>query len=137
MAKRADVSLTVTAKNLAAKSLREISTLLDGITKSQNEQASSAGLAAKSINQLKNEERELAAAMRELERRNTIVAKFREQQAAVKSLSATLVEMRQKLADLKAGTAAGFNLGSKKSTAEIKKTTAELGRLESKTKSAI
>lgn len=137
MAKRADVSLTVTAKNLAKKDLREISTLLDGITKAQNEQASSAGLAARSINQLKTEERELAAAMRELERRNKIVDKFREQQVAVKSLSATLAEMRQKLNDLKSGTAVGFELGSKKAAAEIRKTTAELGRLEAKTKSAI
>jgi tape measure domain-containing protein len=137
MAKRADVNLVISAQNLAKKDLKEIGALLDGITEAQNKQASSADLAATSIGKLKAEQQQLTAALKELERREKLVAKFREQQAALKGLIGTLAEARERLKQLQqVQLKGGFGVDSKKVAADLRKATSEVARLQSQTRSA-
>lgn len=133
-----DVLLRIRAKNLASKDLAEISKALDQITKAQDRQKTSAGLAATSISELKDEQRQLVEIAKELASQKNLLATFNKQREALSRLSQQAADARAKLKalnDQKATTPAGID--AKKLGAEIKRAETALKGIEAQGKSAV
>lgn len=88
-----DVDLRIRAKNLSKATLADINEDVEKLTKAQQDQAKASGLAARSLRELTDESRFLAAATKELERRRNLVDQYRSEQEEIKKLSAKLQEL--------------------------------------------
>ena len=100
--KTVDVDLRIRARNLSKATISEITNDVDRLTKAQKEQATAAGLAAKSAKELAAQQQFLAAAEKELARRTSLGEKYKTEQAEIKELAQRireLTEARKKLAD--------------------------------------
>ena len=80
MSNTIDTELRFRARNLAGKTMQELVDLTAELNKGRKDEASAAGLAAKSVRQLATEQRQLAAVSRELGRRRDAVQGFVTQQ---------------------------------------------------------
>jgi tape measure domain-containing protein len=96
-AKTSEASLRVTAKNLASKDLKSVSTDLDNIAESQKKNATASGLASKALRQLTEEQRALATVAGELQRRGGIIGNLAEQKAKLDALKPKIVGARLEL----------------------------------------
>ena len=111
MAKRADVELRIRSRNLASKDLSELNAELDRFIKSQERQADSAALSARSLRDLNAEQRELSKISAELSRRQNLIETLIGRQADMSAAKNRLNQIRAELAQLLSMKSKGTFLG--------------------------
>lgn len=133
MGKTTDTTLRIRAKNLAGKELRDVSKDIDALAESQKKNATAADLAARSLSELKDEQRQLAAVAAELNRRGGLVGNLGKQREEITKAAQKVRELQQELAELKNMKASGTALGDvdkaiRNVEKSVKRANAELAR---------
>jgi len=91
--KTVDVDLRIRAKNLSKSALKDIRADVDGLVESQQKQAKSADLAARSMKGLIAEQQKSAALAKELENRKGLVQRYIDERTQVEALAKKLTEL--------------------------------------------
>lgn len=136
MSKTVDVNLRIRAQNLSGKTLDEINAQVEKLTENQKEQASASSLAARSMRELVDEQKQLAAASRELARRKDQLNVFKEQRTQIAATAESLKDLTARYREMAKGSGGsliGFTDKDLKSTGtEIVRMQSQLDKLVAK-----
>lgn len=136
MSKTVDANLRVRAQNLSKKTLGEIAGDVQSVSKAQAEQAKSSDLAAKSLKSLVEQQTRLGEISRELEKRKSLAATYKEQAAEVQNLAAKVQNLTRISKEMSSGDKGLIGFGKRDITAINKEIVATQRTLDSFTQRA-
>ncbi|HEY1404750.1 MAG TPA: hypothetical protein VGB05_11520, partial [Pyrinomonadaceae bacterium] len=110
MSKTVDVDLRIRAKNLAGKTLDELNASVERLTNAQKKQATNAGLAARSMTELRAEAAELRDTYRELSRRDDMAKTFLKQREDISATAKSLQDLTSRYREMSKGVGASTSV---------------------------